>query len=260
MSTTPTPNPAPGAAPAGTPPKKSNVLWWILGIIGGLILVFILAIVGIGFFFVHKVNQMGDLAKKNPGLAAAKVMVTMNPDAEIVSSDDDAGTIVVRNKKDGKTVTMKFDPQKKSMVILDDKGKESSIKISGEGNAGNIEISSDKGSMKMGTGADAAPPWVPVYPGVKVQNTLSVTENGKQSGQYVFTTSDSADKVISYYSDAMKSAGLTVSTTTGNTDGKISGVVSGTDKDQNRTVAVVLGAESDGTHVGVTYSEKKQGI
>jgi len=261
MSSTPSVNPpTPGAIPAGAPQKKSNALLWILGIFGGIVLFIILAVAGISLFFVHKVKEGLDseLMKKNPELATAKLVATMNPDLEIVSSDDSSGTIVVHNKKDGKTLTMKFDPQKKSMVIQDDSGKES-VKFSGGNNTANIEITGkDNSSVKIGASADKAPDWVPAYPGATVQNTMSVTENGKRSGSFVFVTADGADKVISYYSDELKTSGFTVSTTTGNTNGKISGMVGGEDKDNNRNVAVILGQQDDGTHVSVTFGEKKQ--
>ena len=60
---------------------------------------------------------------KNPGYATAKLMVTMNPELDTVSSDDSSGTIVVREKKTGKTMTFKFDAEKKSMVVMDEDGK-----------------------------------------------------------------------------------------------------------------------------------------
>jgi hypothetical protein len=257
MSTTPTPAPQP---PAGTPPKKSNALLWILGIFGGLVLFGILAVVGIGFFVMHKVKQTGmdsALMQKNPGLAAAKMAVSFNPELEIVSSNDSAGTIVVRNKKDGKIISMKFDPEKKSMVITDEKGNEA--KISTDGNSANVEVKGDNGNAKFGAGATAekAPSWVPIYPGSNPQNTMSVNENGKQSGAFVFTTTDSADKVLSFYGQALKSAGLTVTTTTSTTDSKVSGVVNGEDKDTGHTVGVIVGNDSNGVTATVTYSEKK---
>src|ERR1700682_4675894 len=215
MSSTPSAVP-----PAALPPKKSNkVIFWVLGIFGGIILFIVLAVVGAGFFVMHKATQMGfdsELAKKNPGLATAKLMVTMNPDLEIVASDDSTGTITVHNKKDGKTVTMKFDAQKKSMVVIDENGKESTVKISGAGNSASMEVNSPEGSVKIGSGADGPPSWVPVYPGATPQNAMSVNEGGKRSGTYTIVTQDSVDKVLSYYTDALKSNGLNASTTTFN--------------------------------------------
>jgi hypothetical protein len=259
MSSTPSANPQLSPVPPQSPPqKKSKVIFWVLGILGGLILCFVLAIVGLGFFVAHKVKEAGfdsELAKKNPGLASAKLMVAFNHDLEIVSSDDSAGTVTIRNKKDGKTLTYKFDTQKNSMVLTDENGKESTVKVNGNGTTANLEVNSPEGSVKIGAGADGPPSWVPVYPGSTPQNTMSITENGKRSGSYALVTQDSVDKVLSYYTDTLKSGGLNASTTTFNANGKSGGTVSG--EDNGRNVAVIVGSENDGTHVSVTFGEKK---
>jgi len=254
----------PGSAPVGAPaPQKSSgakVLFWILGIVLGLILIGFGSCAVIGFYAMHKVKQAGfdaDLAKKNPALAGAKMAVAMNPDAEIVSSDDSAGTITVRDKKTGKVVTMKFDPEKKSMVITDEKGQTTSMTTTGEGANAGIEMKSSEGTMKIGASSDKAPGWVPVYPGSSPQNTFSASSGGEQSGSYTFTTSDAADKVIAFYGDALKSGGFAVSNMTTSSEGKTGGMVSGEDKANKRSVVVSIGTESDGTHVNVTFSVKQ---
>ena len=214
----------------------------------------------VGFYFAHKAKQAGfdtELAKKNPGLAGAKLAVAMNPDVEIVSSDDNAGTITVRDKKTGKVATMKFDPQKKAMIVTDENGQTTTLSASGEGSTGSMEVKGPEGTVKMGSGADKAPSWVPAYPGASAQNTFSANKPGEESGAYTFTTADSADKVISYYSGALKSGGFTVTNMTSNSDGKPGGMVTGEDKAGQRGVMVRLDTESDGTHVNVTYSVKQ---
>lgn len=258
MSTVP-PTPS---APVPAPQKSSGskVLLWIVGIIVGLILLSFGSCAVIGFYAMHKVKQAGfdsDLAKKNPALAGAKLAVSMNPDTEIVSSDDKAGTITVRDKKTGKVVTMKFDPEKKSMVITDDKGNTTSMTTTGEGSNASMEMKSSEGTMKIGAGSDKAPDWVPAYPGSTPQNTFSATTNGDQSGSYIFTTKDSADKIVSFYGEALKSNGFAVSNMTTNSDGKVGGMVSGEDKATKRAVVVSIGTEDDGTHVNVTFTKKQ---
>jgi hypothetical protein len=113
------------------------------------------------------------------------------------------------------------------------------------------------GTIKIGNNADKAPGWVPTYPGSSPQSTMSVNTNGNQSGTYVFVTQDASDKVLSYYADALKSSGLNASTTSNNTDGKVSGIVTASDQDRKRTVVVTVGPDSDGVHVSVTFEEKK---
>jgi hypothetical protein len=255
------PNPQP---PMGAPaPQKSSgtkLILWIVGIIVGLTLLGFGSCAVIGFYAMHKVKQAGldsDLMKKNPALATAKMAVAMSPDAEIVSSDDDAGTIVVRDKKTGKTTTMKFDPAKKSMVIIDESGKSVSMTTTGEGSNGGIEVKSSEGTMKLGARSDKAPAWVPAYPGSSPQNTYSATNAGEQTGSFMFTTSDAAEKVIAFYGDTLKAHGFTVSNMTSNSEGKTGGMVTGEDKANKRTVMATIGTEDDGTHVNVTFSAQQ---
>lgn len=256
MSTTPAGGPqTPGAMP---PVKKSNTLLWVLGGCGTFIVLVIICFVAFGFYVAHKAKQAGidpELMRKNPGLAAAKMAVAGNPDLEMVSSNDSSGTIVVRDKKTGKTSTMKFDMEKKKLVITDEKGKEATI--SADTSSGNIEIKSDEGTMKIGANAEKPPDWVPIYPGASPKNTYSMSDGKEQSGTYVFTTSDSTEKVMSYYSDQMRSSGLKVTSTSNTSDGKKSGMVSGEDATGNRTVIVTASADTDGTNGSVTFRSKK---
>ena len=225
MSTVP-----PSAAPPNVPtPQKSSgskVLLWVIGIIVGLVVLAMGSCAVIGFYAMHKVKQAGfdsELMKKNPGLAGAKMAVAMNPDVEIVSSDDKAGSIVVRDKKTGKVVTMKFDAQKKSMVIVDENGQTSTFTASGEGSNGTVEVNGPQGTVKIGGNADKAPAWVPQYPGSSPQSTMSSSTANEQTGSFAFTTGDAAEKVIAFYGDALKSAGFAVSNVTNNAEGKVGG-------------------------------------
>ena len=151
------------------PAKKSNVLLWILGGIAVLLFGVTLTCGAIGFFVMHKVKQAGfdpDLMKNNPGLAMTKMVAAMNPNAEVVSTNDRAGTVTIRDKTNGKTVTLKFDPDKKTMVVIDEDGKEASVKITGDGSSnGAVEVHSSEGTMKFGAATgNQAPAWVPAIP------------------------------------------------------------------------------------------------
>lgn len=262
MSTVPPNPPMPGTVPP-VPPQKtsgSKVLFWILGIVVGLILITFGSCAVIGFYALHKAKQAGmdsDLMKKNPGYAGVKMAVSMNPDLEIVSSDDRAGSITVRDKKTGKVTTLKFDPDKKTMVIVDENGKTTTMTSTGEGTSGGFEVKSSEGKMKMGTTADKVPDWVPAYPGSSPQNTYSASNAGEQTGAFVFTTSDAPEKIIPFYEDWLKSHGFTVSNMTTNSEGKTGGVVTGQDKANNRTIMATIGTETNRTQVTVTYSVKQ---
>jgi hypothetical protein len=273
MSSTPAPQPAPGGPPATPPPTAggSKVFLWILGGCATIVVLGILVFVGLGFFAVHKFKQ----AVNNPVMTAAKFMVAANPDLETVSSDD--STIVVRDRKTGKASTMKVDPEKKIMVVTDENGKTVTMKLDPANNrlvmtdehgktatitadtqAGNLEIKAPDGSMKLGSGADKPPGWIPAYPGSTPQGSLSFNNATEQSGSFGFVTSDAPDKVLSYYGNALKSGGFKVTSTTTNTDGKVGGTVSGQNDGQKRSAAFIVSTDNSGTHVSATYSEKKQ--
>jgi hypothetical protein len=246
------PHPQPAAAPQKS---GSKVLLWVLGIIGGFILICIIAMVSCGYYVAHKIKQSGAMASKNPIYASAKIAAQFNPDVEIVSSDDDRGTLVIRDKRTGKTTSMKFDTKTNTMVITDDQGRTSSITT--DTSSGSVSMQSQDGTVKLGGGADKAPSWVPQYPGATPQSTFSASDNEKQSGSYSFVSKDPVDKIVSYYADSLTTAGLTVSRANNSVGGHNTGVVTAQDKDSIRTVVVSADDESDGTHVSVTFEEKK---
>jgi nitrate reductase NapE component len=132
------PPPAAPAAPAAAAPvrKKTSPLVWILVAVLGLFFLIGVAVVGAGFFFVHKAKQAGfdpDLMKSNPGLAITKMLTAANPDIEVVRVDDGKGLITLREKSTGKTTTVDFEAVKQGRIsFTDDKGE--SVTFGGDGN------------------------------------------------------------------------------------------------------------------------------
>ena len=238
-------------------PKKSSAAKVVFGIVGGfaaLVFLLIVAGAGIGFFLMHRAKQEGlnpELIRKNPSLAVAEMEVIRNPDVQLISSNDSAGIMVVRDRKTGKKTTLKFDPEKKMMVSVEDRGKPSEAPV--DSNAAKVEVNDGNTSVKIGGDAGNLPAWLPVYPGAAPQNTASVNENGKQSGTYVFASSDSTEKILSYYSDQLTAANMKLTRAASGSD---SGVVTATQDDTGRTIVVTASSKSDGTHVSVTYEEK----
>src|SRR5579862_28197 len=90
------PNAAPMTQPGspGVPVKRgTSPLVWILVAVLGLFILGFIGVVGTGFFLVHKAKQAGidpALITRNPGLAMAKMVTAVNPDAEVVRTDDNA--------------------------------------------------------------------------------------------------------------------------------------------------------------------------
>lgn len=244
--------------PAGMPPaRKSSAARVVFGIVGGfaaLVFLVIVAGAGLGFFLMHRAKQEGlnpELIRKNPSLATAEMEIIRNPDIQMLSSNDSAGIMVIRDRKTGKRTTLKFDPEKKMMIAVEDHGKPSQTTV--DPNAGTVEVNDANSSVKVGGDAGNLPAWLPVYPGAAPQNTASVNENGKQSGTYFFVSQDSAEKVLGYYSDQFTASNMKLTRAASDSD---SGVITATQDDNGRKVVVTSSSKSDGTHVSVTYEEK----
>ena len=231
------------AAPGAALPAKRGLspIVWVLIIVGGLILLSVIGVVGAAFFFVHKAHQAGfdsQLMQRNPGYAAAKMIVAMNPDVEEVSHDEAAGTITVRDKKTGKVTTMKFGDVRNghfSFSAQDENGKTA--------------------TMEFGEGAGKLPSWIPVYPGAKAEGEFSAKggEDG-EGGTVAFSTTDGPSKVMSYYQDQAKALGMKASMTTSSGEG---GMLMFADEDSKRTLIVVVGGSAGHTTISLSYAVKK---
>src|SRR5262245_60717402 len=100
MSEPMSPPPVPGQK------KKISALGWIAIGCGAIAILCFLALGGIAFIGGRFLKNKAAEFEKNPTLAAAKLVVQANPDLEVVKSDDDAGTLTIKNTKTGEVVTM----------------------------------------------------------------------------------------------------------------------------------------------------------
>lgn len=248
----PPPPPAPPAQKKGMGP-----LAWVLIGCGVIIVLCIIAFAGLGFFVKNKIEGF----KKNPTAAAAKLVVTMNPDLDLVSEDDAAGTMTIHNKKTNETLTLNFDD------IKNGKMKFSSDKGSGSLNLGQNGLSfkgtDDKGQVSTFTAgtttAQDMPSWLPAYPGATVQGGIAANSSEGSMKSFTLTTTDSANKVLSFYQDQLKSNGLDVQPSTITTvgGGTTNALVSAKSADGKRSVQIIV-VEHDGkTQASLTYEEKK---
>jgi hypothetical protein len=234
MSTVP-PSMSPSDVPQPAAKKTSPLVWILAGI--GIIVVLAMITCGVGAFFISRgLKNAGfdsDLMKKNPGLAMTKMVTALNPNVEVVSTNDSAGTVTVREKSTGKTTTYKYDADKKSLVITGDNGEE----------------------VKIGASANnKLPDWVPVYPGSSPEGGYSVQSSEGNSGTFTFKTPDAASKVTSYYQDQLRAAGFNVTLVSSGDQG---GMLSAADAGEKRTVIITAGASNGVTTGSVTVSEKK---
>src|SRR5258708_4502137 len=99
---------------------------------------------GGGLLLRYKVNQ--DAA--HPILAQARVMAAVNPDIEIVSTDEAKGTVTFRDKKTGKTVSLDTNVILAGKVrILEKNGRKLNLDAFANNETGAMRIKSSDGSL-----------------------------------------------------------------------------------------------------------------
>jgi hypothetical protein len=236
---------------------------WVLVGCGSFLIIGIIAVLLGGYFVWNKAKQAGfdpDLIQNKPALAVAKMIVAANPDIELVSADDEKGTITVRDKKTGETVTVNLDDAKQGKIRFKKDGEdEVTIEAKGDESKGSLEVKSAEGNAKFSTGsAERLPDWLPVYPDVQLVGSYSAQNKDGQSGGFHFATKDSPSKIISFYEDGLKRAGMVVNTNLLQTNGKISGgMATGEDTKTKRIVSVNAIPNEEATQVTVVYEVKQ---
>jgi hypothetical protein len=222
----------------------------------GVILVIGAMVLAVGGYFAKK---KFDQFSKNPAKTTAEMIVRANPDLELVSEDDKAGTITVRDKKKNETVTLNFDDIKNGKFkVTTDKG--TTTFDGSTASADGVKITDEKGqTATIGGGSPKdLPSWLPIYPGATAQGSMASTTNEGRTGGFSLNTKDSIEQVASYYESKLKDAGLTVDKNMLSSNDKTSGgTISGNSADKKRTAAVILSAADTGTQAVITYEEKK---
>jgi hypothetical protein len=259
MTYPPQPVPPPPGAPPQTPAKKGmGPLGWILIGCGGLIVVGGLIFGGLmmagGYFLKNKAAEF----EKNPAFAAAKLAVQVNPDLEIVSTDEAHATLTVKNKKTGEVATFNAEDAKNGHFVF--KSKEGTATFDASGKEGVMKVTTDKGeTATFGAGAPQnLPSWLPVYPGGTVQGTFDTTNAEGRSAAFTVTSTDPADKVLDYYESQLKSAGLKVDKTTMSSNNQTSGgTLTAKSDDEKRQASVIIGSANGQTSATITFQEKK---
>ena len=173
----------------------------------------------------------------NAMVAAAKVLARSNPDLDVLSVDKDTGVVTVRQKSTGKTVTLDFEDLKRGRIDI--KGAD------GE----RVTIDGGEGAVNVKTaGKWPLPDWLPKYADAKIeQGTLNAVK-GEANISATFTTSDSADQVISFYENAMKDHGMRTS--------MAGSVLTGRDDDRRKAATVTAMPSGTGTRAVITYTSR----
>jgi hypothetical protein len=250
--------PAPAAPetgmPPAAPPKKGKVLVWVLMGCGGLLVLALVAALSLGLFVRSKIG-----GTRNPEFAAVKLMVSMNPEVDVVNADENTGKITLREKKTGKTVTLDFQEIKKGRISFqDESGEKVEIRGSGEGDTGSMTIESKEGKLQLGQGSSAnVPAWVPKYPGAQVAATYSAQGKDEDGGTFQLKCSGSVQQVADYYEQQLKAAGMKIEKHSMQSGSGSMIMVSGTDDASRRSVVASVTSSDGGTVASIVYSAKK---
>lgn len=229
-----------GARPQGR--KGLPALAWIAIGCGGIVVLAGIAFTVLGWFAVGKMKDVASDFEKNPTKAAAELVVRMNPDLEMVDSDEEDGTITVREKSSGKVVTLNYDEIEEGRISFE--SEEGRVEITGQAQGGEaaMTITTEEGETRIGGGGEV-PDWIPAHPATTTRRSVlhSAGPNG-ETGQASFTVDADAADVAAFYKRELEGAGYTVSVTEySNDDGSFS-VVSGR-KDGGSVIASVNARE-----------------
>ncbi len=245
-------NPYTPQPPVG--PKKTSPWVWV-GV--GCLVLFLLG-AGTCAFIGYKAKQkFGSVAedfKNNPELAAVKIAIGMNPDLTLVSSDEDAKTVTVRDKKSGKEMTLNFEDIKNGKFSME--GSDGSKVDIGDGQ---MQVTDEKGettTIAGGVGTSNLPDWLPVYPGSTA--TSSFSASGDNGGAVTMLSStDSADQVLEYYEKELKDAGLTVDMNSYQVNKQTAGgTITAKGSGGKGDVNILVGAQGGTTSITITHGNK----
>lgn len=246
-----------------TPKKKGlSTLAWIGIGCGVLLMIAAVALLVVGMIAARKLKDVAGDFKANPEMAAARLIVKMNPELEEVSADEQAGTITVRHKKTGEVVTVSIQDLKEGRIKFTTDEGEVSVEAKGEGEEGTVSVTKGDQTWKLKTGVETVgeiPAWVPVIPGGEVESPHVVTSEGKTSGGFQLRTSESVEAATDFYRERLKAGGFEVNVNTFSMGEAESGaVVTGSQGDGGRNMTAMIRTEEGATRVVVSYQEGGQ--
>lgn len=179
------------------------------------------------------------------------MVVRLNPELELVRTDDVAGTITVREKKTGKETTVNFEDAKDGKFTIESEGTTATL----DGSAGTLtsEGPDGKSSFNVG-GLEKMPQWFEVPEGVTAWKSITHQEReGKVNGIVAGQSSEKLEDLLAAFEASLKAAGFerTSKTETGQFT-----MASFEDKAKKRTVSVTLNPKGDAMVVQMTYMER----
>jgi hypothetical protein len=242
-------------------PKKGTSVLAIVGMGCGVLALVVL--VG-GFLLMRactsKLKDFANDMEKNPAKTTALLAVKMNPDLELVSTNDATNEITVRDKKSGEVTTLSFnDIAQGKFKYKNSKGEEVTIDAANQGGKGNIVVKDKNGTTVISGDAQSAPPppWVPTYPGAQNAGGMRSEKADKVSGMYGTETTDAPAKVKDFFEPKLKAGGFEVETSTiSGGNGEIITLKATKDGDK-QTLTVIITTDNGKTRIAINYDGPK---
>ncbi len=193
-------------------------------------------------------------------MATARMIVKLNPELEEVSTDEEAGTITVRNKESGQEITVNFEDIKDGKFSWSTDEGEVTVDASELEDSGSLTVTKDDGGVIFSTGETSTedlPDWVPVYPGTEPASRHTMKTAESFSGGFEVETSDTVAEVLEFYRAKLDADGYTISVNTFTQDDSEGGMVNASHPEGRRNVIVIINADAgQPTKAVVSFSDE----
>lgn len=255
--------------------KKGLPGWaWVAIGCGGLVVVAFVVFLVLSFFVFQKgkeiarevtgvesLDELREGIEENPVRMAAEMMVRMNPELELIESDNEAGTITFKNLETGETATLNFKDIAEGRFSIVTAEGEFSVDASGA-EEGGVVFTGPEGEARLGARAslDDVPDWVPLYPGAEeTQGTFSSRTAQGLAGLVSMKTSDSAQEIVDHYKEWFEDndweIGSQSMTTAG---GGAFGVITGELAAEGRKINIGVVEQGGESQVTINYAATKE--
>lgn len=240
--------------------KKTNPLLWVALGCGALVLVGIVAVVAVGGFAAFKAKEFVAELEANPAKVAGEMIVRADPNLELVSSDDEAGTFTIRNVAEEKEYEISFEDLAEGRVSWTTDEGEFSIDASQADEGGGVVMSGPEGEATFSAGGgdlENVPEWALVYANAtKAEAAFAMISDDNAGGMLSITTGDTMEEAADWYEAQLKDAGYDVTRTATNVGGHKAITLVAADEASGRTQNVSCTAEGGETQVILQYGGK----
>lgn len=214
----------PNSAENSSEPLKKGLspLAWVGIGCGGIAVLGLIAIVAGGMFLGNKVKQGLADANGDPERFAVEMIVKLNPDMEMVETEDEEGKITIKMIKTGEVHTFSYTDIKEGKFSIESTtadGKTTRVKHDGQ----TMKIKDGDGKTTVVTAAKDGDYWANLpealkdfaYPNVSdVASPLATTEDDKSiKTSFMFITKDTQADVLKFYQEKFKAGGYTIEET-----------------------------------------------